>query len=275
MQRNIAIRKAGGDFIFLFDDDIIVKKGTIEKVLEEFAHQPEIEVIGGPNLTPPENGFLQHCFGFAHGSWFTAGKTSARYSPARETLSADEDILISCNLAFRAKTLKTNPFDPYVFPNEENDLLGRMSAKGVRMMYTPEFWVYHHRRRTFKAYLKQIFNWGKGRMRRTLSKPESFSPAFFVPLAFLFYLISLLTYNPIWYLAPLGLYLALDLGFSAVAAFKGKNPVYLPAMFFIFPLTHVFYALGLLTGLYPRRPKGEKVRIPRESEMHLIEITIS
>lgn len=286
IQRNLGIKKATGGFIFLFDDDIEITAGIIEKVLAKFERNPGISVIGGPNLTPPGNDFLQHCFGFAHGSWFTAGKTSARYSPAKENLIAGEDNLISCNLAFRAEILKENPFDPSVFPNEENDLLGRMSSKGVRMMYTPDFFVYHHRRKSFAAYLRQIFNWGKGRMKRTVSKPESFSPMFFVPLAFLVYLVSLPFYPVFWFLLPLGLYLLLDIWFSAEAALKGKHPGYIPVMLLIFPLTHIFYALGLVWGLpaglsahratHVKSTVGRKhARLPDAKSMQLIEIRIS
>lgn len=272
IQRNLGIKKATGEYIFLFDDDIEIPAGIIEKVLLKFKRHPKIAVIGGPNLTPPENNFLQHCFGFAHGSWFTAGKTCARYSASKESLTANEDTLISCNLAFRAENLKANPFDQTIFPNEENDLLGRMSAKGVGMIYTPKFFVYHHRRKSLQAYIRQIFNWGKGRMKRTIAKPQSFSPMFFVPLAFVIYLVSLLFYRPSWYLIPLAAYIFLDIIFSITAAFKGKNIPCFFTMLFVFPFTHIFYAIGLLAGLV-KKTKQSPAR--HKSEMHMIQIRIS
>jgi len=295
IQRNLGIKKATGEYIFLFDDDIEIPAGTIEKVLLKFKRHPKIAVIGGPNLTPPENNFIQHCFGFAHGSWFTAGKTSARYSPSKESITANEDTLISCNLAFRGEKLKANPFDPAIFPNEENDLLARMSMKGVGMIYTPEFFVYHHRRKTFRAYFTQIFNWGKGRMKRTIARPKSFSPSFFVPLVFLLYLISLAVFQTWWYALPLLAYLLLDIWFSIESARKNRRPCYFWVMLVIFPLTHIFYALGLIWGIQSglaaknsehQKKSGSGKTTPGQGKnsarpeqsaknMHLIEIHIS
>jgi len=279
-QRNLALKKAHGEIIFLFDDDIEIPAGVIEKVLQKFSLYPKISVIGGPNLTHKQNGFLQHCFGLAHGSLFTAGKTAPRYCPAKETLTANEDSLISCNLAFRATALQETPFDPRIFPNEENDLLARMSKKGYKMMYTPDFFVYHHRRRDLPSYLKQIFNWGTGRMKRTIALPSAFSAMFFIPLIFLAYLLSLFIFHPPWYLLPLALYFILDIIFAAETALKEKNPAYFFAMPFIFLLTHIAYGLGLAWGIPASIMAGALIKKPengrkQEENMPIIEITMS
>jgi succinoglycan biosynthesis protein ExoA len=273
LQRNLAIKKAGGDFIFLFDDDIIIDPGIIEKVLEDFTQNPGIDVIGGPNLTPPEDGFMQHCFGLAHSSYFTGAQTAARYFPARRLKKVTESHLISCNLAFRADVLKKNPFDPHIFPNEENDLLARLQRLKHKFSYDPGFFVYHHRRNNLGGYVKQIFNWGAGRALHSLNRPSHFNPVFLVPLAFLFYLISLAFFQPFWYLSPLILYLLLDLAFSISAAIRAHRirPFYV--MIWLFPLTHIIYALGLVSGVarHFRRPP----ELPKEDGFQTIEINIT
>ena len=137
IQRNMGIKAATGEYIFLFDDDVIIPGGTIEKALETFERNPDVQVVGGPNLTPPENDYIQHCFGFAHASPFVGLQTAARYRPVKEINKVTEKHLISCNLAFRGKMLKENHFDPKIFPNEENELLSRISVKGHLLAYNP------------------------------------------------------------------------------------------------------------------------------------------
>ncbi len=273
LQRNFAIKKASGEFIFLFDDDVIIPAGTIKKVLKAFNQNSNFDVIGGPNLTPPDNGFLQHCFGYAHASYFTGAGTAARYFPSRRIKRATENHLISCNLAFRAGVLKAHPFDPKIFPNEENDLLLRLQRLGYKLNYDPDFFVYHHRRKNLKSYIKQIFNWGSGRMARTLKKPDNFSPFFFVPLAFLFYLASLPFFHPMWYAVPLFLYLLLDFVFSLAVSFKERCLCFFLVMLALFPLTHIIYALGLIAGTATGFTAYR--HLPAEKDLQTIEFNLT
>ena len=279
LQRNLAIEKAKGEYVFLFDDDVIVPGHVIEKVIKAFGENPDgstidsPDVIGGPNVTPPKDGFMAHSFGLAHASYFAGASTAARYFPARRLKKVTESHLISCNLAFRAEVLKQNRFDPHIFPNEENELLGRLQRKGYKLGYDPDFFVYHHRRRNLQGYIKQIFNWGAGRTLHMSGRPAHFNPVFLVPLAFLLYLLTLAFFNPFWYLAPLGIYLLLDFGFSVSASFKAGCICTFFIMLWLFPLTHIVYALGLIWGLvrHFRRPPP----LPNPKDFQTIEIEIN
>jgi succinoglycan biosynthesis protein ExoA len=275
-QRNVAIKKADGKYIFLFDDDVIIPKGSIEKAMEILDKDQHADIVGGPNLTPKSNGFLQHCFGLAHASYFTGAFTSARYWPAKTLNKCPEktcaEHLISCNLAFRSEVLKNNHFATDIFPNEENELLNRLQKKGFKLRYNTDFFVYHHRRKTLPKYIKQIFAWGKGRAIHTTAHPKNFNPAFFAPLLFLIYLIGLPFIKITPYLAPIILYALLDTIFAFQAAIRGKNPAYFPILFFIFPITHISYALGMVLGFFTfwrtMKPHAQK------KDMNIIEINL-
>jgi len=272
LQRNMGIREATGDYIFLFDDDIIIPPGSIEKALETFQNNPDIHVVGGPNLTPPENDYLQHCFGYAHASPFVGLETAVRYHPTYGLKKVTEKHLISCNLAFQAKTLKENHFDPNVFPNEENELMARLTKKGFLLAYNPEFFVYHHRRKNLPAFFKQIFNWGRGRTIHSIKKPDHFDAFFFAPLIFVLYLISLIWYRESWYLYPLYAYLLTDLAASLEAAYTHKNWSSPGVTFWLFPMTHLTYAFGLLAG-FSTLWESEK-KLPEEKEFLLIKVEL-
>lgn len=273
VQRNMGIRAATGDYIFFFDDDIIIPEGSIEKAIETFRNDPDVQVVGGPNLTPPENDYIQHCFGFAHASPFVGLETSVRYREAHRLKNVTEKHLITCNLAFRAKTLKENLFDPRICPNEENELLARLTKKGMLLAYNPKFFIYHHRRKNLQAYMKQIFNWGRGRTLHSIKKPEHFDPLFFVPLLFLVYLASLIWIHESWYFLPLIAYIFIDLGAAAETAFTYKHWSSLAVTFWLFPLTHITYALGLLAGFSGLWKEDRK--IPEEKEFLLIKVELS
>ena len=257
LQRNLGIQKASGKYIFFFDDDIVIPKGCIQQALQTFSDNNNIAVVGGPNLTPPENTFLQHCFGEAHASLFTGLHTSVRYRKVKKFENVNENHLITCNLAFKTEVLKANPFGTEIYANEENELLGRLVRKGYKLAYNPEFFVYHHRRPTLSKYLKQIIAWGAGRTMHTLKRPDHLDLTFFVPLAFLGYLISLMIFHPMWYLAPLLLYGILAIFFAIQISICHKNPLYLLAMPWIFLSTHLSYAIGLLIGFFQNFQKRQ------------------
>ncbi len=273
IQRNMGIKAATGDYIFFFDDDIIIPPGIIEQALKTFENNPDVQVVGGPNITPPENDYIQHCFGFAHASPFVGLETAARYRPTRGIKKVSEKHLITCNLAFRTKTLKENLFDPHICPNEENELLARLSKKGHLLAYNPDFFIYHHRRKNVQAYVKQIFNWGRGRTLHSIKRPGHFDFTFFVPVVFLFYLLSLVWIHMPWYFLPLAAYCALDVIFSAGTAAEFKKVSSFFVMLVLFPLTHLTYAFGLLAGLSTLWRQDKT--LPEEKDFLIIKIDLT
>lgn len=257
LQRNLGIDKATGDYIFFFDDDIIIPAGSIENALKTFDQNPKIQAVGGPNLTPKANSFIQHCIGQALSSFFTGLDTCVRYYQAKPPGKVNENHLITCNLAFRKNIIKENLFNPELYENEENELLGRILRKGNQLAYNPEFYIYHHRRKNIFLYLKQIFNWGKGRTLHSFKQPKHFSFVFFVPAIFLLYLIDLVFYHPTWYIYPLFLYTLINLFFSIKICLEQKKITFFFVMPWLFLLTHLSYACGTIYGLFKIKTKKE------------------
>ena len=282
LQRNMGIKAATGDYIFFFDDDIIIPAGSIEAALATFEENPEIQVVGGPNITPLESSFIQQCIGQAHASFFTGLQTSIRYRKSRAPKTVNENHLITCNLAFRTKILKENLFNPALFANEENELLGRLVRKGNLLAYNPDFFIYHHRRKNIAQYAKQIFKWGEGRTLHTIKRPAHFKPTFFIPLLFLGYCISLIWLHPtetnstVYYL-PLVTYLILALIFSTITCMREKNShrrprwSYLLVLPWLFFVTHISYAFGLLWGFFTI---FKELHLPEEKDFLLIKIEL-
>ena len=69
-----------------------------KKQREFFKKHPEIDVVGGPHLTPKESSYFEKVSGYVLGSIFGAAGSSSRYATGKTTLDADEQI--QAGLAF-------------------------------------------------------------------------------------------------------------------------------------------------------------------------------
>jgi cellulose synthase/poly-beta-1,6-N-acetylglucosamine synthase-like glycosyltransferase len=249
VQRNRAAAAAKGDILYFLDDDSLAPPGLLSLVAGKFA-DPEVAVVGGPIVTPDTDRFLQKGFGLALGSPFGGSTIRARYKRLGLERDATENELILANLAFRREVfLAAGGLNESLYPNEENELMNRLQVDGHRFRYVPEAYLFRSQRPNLKAYLRQVFTYGRGRMDQNYAHPEGFRPLHIAPSLFLVYFVSLmLVHNPVYFL-PLMLYLTLSLVFSAAAAFEARNPLYLPVMPFLFLGLHLGYGAGFLWGL--------------------------
>jgi len=255
-QRNLASKKAKGDYIFFFDDDVAVEKNAIRELLKGF--KSGAELVGGPNLTPSADSLIQKAHGRAMASFFGAAKMKTRYVSEGDMREAGETDLILCNLAVTKKAfLKEGGFKEDLYPNEENYLFNQMRAHGKKLIYNPRAVVYHSRRDSIGKMARQVFHYGGGRREQTFMQPSSFSPMFLVPSAFFLYLVSLALYQPLWYFWPLRLYIIADLVFSLWNS--RRDPMYFFILPWMFPLIHISYGAGFLFGWIFRR-KGARSR---------------
>lgn len=255
-QRNRAVSMASGDVIYFLDDDSQVIPGALCHLADLFA-DPEVVAVGGPSLTPASDSWLQRLFGAALTSLFGAGGMRNRYRTVGVIRRTTERELIMCNLAIRREPyLAAGGLDERLYPNEENELMDRLTADGHAMLYSPELPVYRSQRPTLRAFARQMFAYGRGRAQQSVLA-GSCPPASLVPLFFLLYLLALppllvLTAGSALPLLPLVFYLLLDLLFVALAMIEGGS-VMLILLMLLFPLMHCSNGLGLLYGFVLKR----------------------
>ncbi|MBN1823104.1 MAG: glycosyltransferase [Endomicrobiales bacterium] len=182
--RNIALNRSDADMVFFLDDDSFVGDGTIKKIIEKFAEHGDVDVIGGPNITPEGSSGFQRAAGYALSSAFIAWSMRKRFKMGKKERFCDDRMLTLCNLAFRKKVFEGMecPFDERLYYNEENLLLQRMKMKGVKMLYCPGAYVYHQRRNNIALFAEQVFRSGEGRALMTAIMPGSFLPVYSVPV---------------------------------------------------------------------------------------------
>lgn len=217
-QRNFGVRASSGSIVAFTDDDCTVKADWMSSAMDQFANE-KVGVVGGPGLTHPSDPPLARCSGAVLASLLGTYTSSSRYTVRpRRAREADERNLSTCNLFFRRSALAAvGLFSPDQVPCDESELIQRIKAAGLAVLYEPRCVVYHHRRPLFRPFLKQIKWYAFGRAVFTLRYPKEFRAIIAAPS--LLVVATLLT--PILYfqsplafrflLAGFGVYLAIAL----------------------------------------------------------------
>jgi cellulose synthase/poly-beta-1,6-N-acetylglucosamine synthase-like glycosyltransferase len=250
LQRNAGVSAAGGGIIYFIDDDSMVPEGLIERAAAQFEADPELSVLGGPELNPETGSFLQKVFGAVFASPFASGASSARYAVKGKRRSSGEKELILCNMLVRRQDFfESGEFDEKLYPNEENDLLNRMKEAGKHIVYDPSIFIYRPKRKSFGDFIRQCFNYGRGRAEQSVTAFDTGALVNFIPAFFVMYILAEIFLGASEML-PLKIYAALDICFSASAAVKLKSVQAGFLAFAAFLVLHLAYGVGTIYGLY-------------------------
>ena len=245
VQRNMALRQAKGELIYFLDDDSIPEKDALRRGAELFK-DAAVQIIGGPNLCPPEAPALEQIFAWTMASWVAFGPSRARYASVGSVRPTSEKELILCNMMARRETLlRLGGFDEALYPNEENALMDEIQKQGGKLLYDPGFIVYRRPRRSFRAFCKMLMTYGRGRAEQFRLHPGPGSALNLIPPAFCLFILAT-PFAPLW-TAPLwGLYWLILLVQTLCI---GKGVRRLGVFPFLF-LTHLLYGLGFWKGLF-------------------------
>jgi succinoglycan biosynthesis protein ExoA len=259
--RNEAVAVATAPILYFLDDDVEVPPDGVASVLDAFERHPIASIIGGPNLTPPDDPDFAQMSGDLLASTWGTGVARSRYGQ-RGARRARERDLILCNLAIKKPVFEAGLRFPFFFGGEENVLMGYADQRGYVLWYCPEIWVYHRRRRNLRDFAAQVFRYGRGRALALRAAPRTFHPAYLVPVAFLAYLcvLPILAAISLWTAVPLAVYAVGTLGSSLKIALKRRRPGWLFPLPFLFLVTHCVYALGVIDG-FLRPPRRSRARV--------------
>jgi cellulose synthase/poly-beta-1,6-N-acetylglucosamine synthase-like glycosyltransferase len=250
-QRNTALHAARGDLIYFLDDDSLPAPDNLRRAAPRFA-DPAVQMVGGPNLCPPEAPPREQVFALVLGSWLAFGPSRARYVPVGAVRVTSEKELILCNLiARRQAMLDLGGFNEALYPNEENALMDDLQKRGGKLLYDPAFIVQRRPRPTLKAFVRMLLTYGRGRAEQFRVNPTLGSALNFVPPLFCLYLLGLgaLPWAWPWLLGPLALYLLAVLIQAAILLPIGgvlRSVAAIPLII----LSHVMYGLGFWRGMF-------------------------
>jgi len=252
--RNYGIKKARGEIIAFIDDDAMVHKDLLKNA-EEFFKKYDIDIVGGPQLTPKNDKFFAKLFGSAIETFWCSYKMANRYKTGKLNLDADELSLTSANLFVKKSVFKKiKGFNVRLWPGEDPEFFSRAKKAGFNIAYSPDLVVYHRRRSDLFGFLKQHYNYGKVRLKKEWINKEKVNFVFIIPAIFALYIIALpfLLLISKDFFFPIKLHIITDIIVSLYVAVR-KNLLYFPFLPIVFFLVHFSYGLGMLVSLLERK----------------------
>lgn len=251
-KRNVGIANAVGDFCAFIDSDAYPREDWLSNAIKYF-DDPQVAAVGGPGLTPEEDGPMQRASGHVLSS-FMVGNLSTRYKAERNLESSD---IHSCNFIARKAALKeVGGWNEKYWPGEDTLMCLAIKNIGKKMVEASNVVVYHHRRPLFVPHLRQVSRFGlhRGffakRFPGNSLKATYFGPSLLVLSLFVGVIASFL--NPLFWnilLWAIVAYLVLTL---AAALLEVKEVKSLLSVWSGIMATHIVYGLSFLAGLMKR-----------------------
>ena len=149
--RNTGIAAASGEIIAFTDSDCRVDEDWLHFLVTDLL-DGKFAGVGGPNLLPPEDCAV------------AAAVMASPGGPLQVMLGDREaEHIPGCNMAFTKRALQQiGGFDPvFMKAGDDVDLCWRLQAAGFKIGFSPAAVVWHHRRETVGAYLRQQRGYGQ------------------------------------------------------------------------------------------------------------------
>lgn len=254
-KRDLAIKHANGEILAFLDDDAYPERNWLKVAIKNFSNK-NIAAVGGPAVTPKDDGILQKVSGAVFESYLGGGATRNRYLTIGRKKNVDDWPTV--NLLVRKDVFeKIGGFDNTYWPGEDTKLCLDILNSGYEIIYDPNAIVYHHRRADLWKHFKQIGNYALHRGHFAKIYPKTSRKLFyFVPSLFVLYLIflivilmtddrQLITITSV----PLAIYCILLAVDCIFITYRWKNPlvgiITMPMILF----THIWYGIRFIWGL--------------------------
>ena len=257
VKRSAGLKAVRGELVYFLDDDSVAEPGNVKRAVRHFS-DPQVKIIGGPNVCPDDAPLFERVLGVVMGSWLAFGPSRTRYRPVGKLRECGEKELISSHLIARRDAVVAVGFDPKLWPNEENAMMNGVKQRGGKLLYDPEFLSRRRPRRTFKAYAKMLLFYGGGRAQQFRLYPSLYMISNFIPPLFCIYLLALpfliavffsAKFAVLVFLLPLFLYLLVLFCQTINVAVQSNWGLAVLAVPLIV-LTNVLYGLGFWRGLF-------------------------
>ncbi|MGF1632736.1 MAG: glycosyltransferase [Phycisphaerae bacterium] len=163
--RNVGLHAATGDIVAYTDSDCEADEDWLYYLALGLVRSGHVG-IGGPNLIPDEGSWVADCVGVSPGgpTHVMIDDTTAEHVPG-------------CNMAFyRWAALEIDGFDPqFRSAGDDVDFIWRLQHRGGSIGFAPAAQVWHYRRNTVNAYLKQQRGYGNAEAMLKFKHPDHFN----------------------------------------------------------------------------------------------------
>lgn len=149
--RNVGAEAATGEIVAYTDSDCVADPEWLYYLADAMRRQ-NVKAIGGPNLPPPTDNWTAKCVAASPGgpSHVMLDDQRAEHVPG-------------CNMAFDRRTLlEIGGFDPqFRQAGDDVDICWRLLDAGHEIGFAAAAVVWHHRRNTARAFLRQQVGYGR------------------------------------------------------------------------------------------------------------------
>ncbi|MEX0775876.1 MAG: glycosyltransferase [Phycisphaeraceae bacterium] len=169
--RNTGMEAATGEILVYLDDDARPDPDWLHYLAHTFMTTHHV-AVGGPNLPPVGDGMIADCVANAPGG-------------PLHVLITDQvaEHIPGCNFAVRREALMAvGGFDPqFRIAGDDVDLCWRLQEQGWTIGFSPGAMVWHHRRNSIDAYLRQQRNYGRAEAMLENKWPWKYNAAGHIP----------------------------------------------------------------------------------------------
>ena len=163
--RNVGMNAVTGEIVIFTDSDCEADEDWLYYIALALVRSPHAG-MGGPNLIPDEGSWIADCVGLSPGgpTHVMVDDRTAEHVPG-------------CNMAFYTWAAKqANGFDSqFRKAGDDVDFIWRLQHMGHSIGFSPAAQVWHYRRNTVKAYLKQQRGYGEAEALLKFKHPDHFN----------------------------------------------------------------------------------------------------
>ena len=163
--RNVGAHAATGEVVVYTDSDCEADEDWLYYLCLALV-RGNYGGVGGPNLIPDEGSWVADCVGLSPG-----GPTHVMID------DRTADHVPGCNMAFWKHVLmEVNGFDSqFRKAGDDVDVIWRIQHRGYAIAFSPSAQVWHYRRNSVKAYLKQQRGYGEAEAMLRYKHPDHFN----------------------------------------------------------------------------------------------------
>ena len=175
--RNYGAERAKGEYLLIWDSDILIPEGYFEAVNAFLDKQP-VDAFGGPDRAHESFTNVQKAINYSMTSFFTTGgirggkKKLDKFFPRSFNMGIRREVYEALG-GFRAMRF-----------GEDVDFSYRIVEAGHTTALIPDAYVYHKRRTDFRKFFRQVHNSGIARINLSILHPGTLKLVHTLPALF-------------------------------------------------------------------------------------------
>ena len=238
---NIGIKNSNGDPIIRLDAHTEYAEEYFEQIIKTF-EETGADIVGGPMNAVGNTNFQ---IAVAHVTNTVFGVGDSKIHKGKYEGESDHVYLG----AWRRKLFnEIGYFDERLKRNQDDEFHYRARSLGKRIHLNPKIKSYYYPRSSLSKLIRQYFQYGLFKPAVLRKIKSEIKLRHLIPSLFSIYVISLpLAFLSKFYLLPLFVYIFIDIYFSIWAK---RNIKIVFNSLLIYPVLHLSYGFGFLTGLF-------------------------